>query len=139
LPGGTDPDNRREFPGGWVGDRHDAFTPAGRSAEEENVYAHVKKLLALRKQIEPLRKGKTVKLMAGTDACAFARVTRDNFAVTVCNNAGRRQLLEIPLAGIGQPNIPALTDRLTGLGTVRISQNKLILMVAPRSAAILTP
>ena len=29
MPGGRDPDNRRDFPGGWRGDARDAFTPGG--------------------------------------------------------------------------------------------------------------
>ena len=32
LPGGGDPDNRRDFPGGWAGDPRNAFDPSGRHA-----------------------------------------------------------------------------------------------------------
>ena len=33
MPGGEDPDNRHDFPGGFAGDAHNAFTKAGRTAE----------------------------------------------------------------------------------------------------------
>lgn len=31
MPGGADPDNRRDFPGGWPGDPRDAFLAKGRT------------------------------------------------------------------------------------------------------------
>ena len=34
MPGGNDPDNRRDFPGGWKGDAKNAFTAEGRSPEQ---------------------------------------------------------------------------------------------------------
>ncbi len=48
LPGGNDPDNRRDFPGGWLGDARDAFLSSGRTAGEQAVFAHVQALLKLR-------------------------------------------------------------------------------------------
>ncbi len=32
MQGGNDPDNRRDFPGGWAGDAHNAFEASGRTA-----------------------------------------------------------------------------------------------------------
>lgn len=55
MPGGGDPDNRRDFPGGWSGDKHDAFAAGGRSKEEQEVWAHVQKLLQLRAARADLR------------------------------------------------------------------------------------
>ena len=41
MPGGEDPDNRHDFPGGFPGDQNDAFTSAGRTPEQQDVFAHV--------------------------------------------------------------------------------------------------
>src|SRR5258708_9728735 len=35
MRGGDDPDNRRDFPGGFPADAHNAFEAAGRTPEEE--------------------------------------------------------------------------------------------------------
>jgi glycosidase len=58
MPGGGDPDNRRDFPGGFPGDLRDAFTSSGRTSEQQEVFAHVQSLLALRKAHPTLRTGK---------------------------------------------------------------------------------
>ena len=57
MPGGEDPDNRRDFPGGFPGYQHNAFTQAGRTSEEQDVYSHVKGLLQLRREHPALRVG----------------------------------------------------------------------------------
>ena len=46
MPGGDDPDNRRDFPGGFPGDPTNAFTSAGRTAEQQDVFAYLQSLLA---------------------------------------------------------------------------------------------
>jgi glycosidase len=73
LPGGNDPDNRRDFPGGWRGDARDAFTPAGRTADQQAVFGHLQKLLALRKQRPELRGARTEHLFIDDQAFVYAR------------------------------------------------------------------
>jgi neopullulanase len=58
MPGGGDPDNRRDFPGGFPGDLCDAFTSSRRTSEQQEVFAHVRTLLALSKAHPSLRTGK---------------------------------------------------------------------------------
>src|SRR5215813_10430529 len=36
MTGGGDPDNRHDFPGGWAGDRQNAFTEEGRTTEQQH-------------------------------------------------------------------------------------------------------
>ena len=42
LPGGGDPDNRRDFPGGWLGDAQNAFTREGRTREQKELFGYVR-------------------------------------------------------------------------------------------------
>src|SRR5262249_21019948 len=56
MSGGGDPDNRRDFPGGFPGDSRNAFTREGRNAQEQEVFHHVQKLAALRARLVPLRR-----------------------------------------------------------------------------------
>ena len=44
MPGGGDPDNRRDFPGGFAGDARNAFTNEGRTVVQNDVFNHVRRL-----------------------------------------------------------------------------------------------
>jgi len=73
LPGGGDPDNRRDFPGGWPADPRNAFEPSGRSAAEQDVWAHVQKLTRLRAQRADLRGASTENLHVGEQSWVYRR------------------------------------------------------------------
>ncbi|MDQ2745949.1 MAG: alpha-amylase family glycosyl hydrolase [Acidobacteriota bacterium] len=73
MRGGGDPDNRKDFPGGFAGDKQNAFTEKGRTAEESDVWNHVAKLGALRKELKPLRDGNTMFLLDEEQQMAYAR------------------------------------------------------------------
>src|SRR5262249_62093047 len=51
MAGAGDPDNRRDFPGGFPGDPRDAFKPATRAADQQSAFAHLKRLTQLRAQL----------------------------------------------------------------------------------------
>lgn len=57
MPGGDDPDNRHDFPGGFPGDTRNAFTDTGRTADEQKIFSHVRSLLHLRQERPALRWG----------------------------------------------------------------------------------
>jgi neopullulanase len=97
LPGGNDPDNRRDFPGGWPGDSHNAFTDAGRTATEQRLVNHVRKLTAMRAQHECLRRGHTVHLYTGEQVFAYARIFRNDQLVIVLNNSTSPVHVSIPV------------------------------------------
>lgn len=48
MTGGPDPNNRHDFPGGFPGDKHDAFTAAGRTPVQNEVHNWVEGLLHFR-------------------------------------------------------------------------------------------
>ncbi|MCA1640096.1 MAG: cyclomaltodextrinase N-terminal domain-containing protein [Acidobacteria bacterium] len=60
MPGGGDPDNRRDFPGGFPNDKRNAFTASGRTPEENDVWNHLATLGKLRLELEPLRRGRSL-------------------------------------------------------------------------------
>lgn len=91
LPGGNDPDNRRDFPGGWRADARNAFDAAGRTAEQQDVFAHVQKLLALRAQRPDLRGTKTAGLFIGEQAFVYRR----GASVIALNNATTPVTVEV--------------------------------------------
>ncbi|HEY7566639.1 MAG TPA: alpha-amylase family glycosyl hydrolase [Gemmatimonadaceae bacterium] len=73
LPGGNDPDNRRDFPGGWPNDARNAFTTSGRNASEQSVWTHVQKLLQLRAERSELRGAATEHLEVGDQTYVYRR------------------------------------------------------------------
>jgi neopullulanase len=73
MPGGKDPDDRRDFPGGFAADAHNAFTKAGRTAAEEDVFSWISGLLALRARHPALQSGLEQNLFADQDLFAFVR------------------------------------------------------------------
>lgn len=49
---------REDFPGGWTGDTRSAFTAAGRTAEENEIFGYTKRLLTFRKAHPELQTGR---------------------------------------------------------------------------------
>jgi hypothetical protein len=58
MPGGRDPDNRHDFPGGWPSDPKNAFTAEGRTPEQQDVFTYVQTLLRLRHEHPALQGGR---------------------------------------------------------------------------------
>jgi glycosidase len=73
MTGGDDPDNRHDFPGGFPGDQHNAFTPGGRTLEEQEIFAHVQSLLKLRQEHPALRRGVQKHVVVADKYYAFTR------------------------------------------------------------------
>ena len=97
MPGGNDPDNRRDFPGGFSGDPHDAFTASGRTAEQQDVFAYVQTLLTLRKNHSALRTGKQWHIGWDATYYAFLRESPEEKLLIVYNNAPKTVALNIPV------------------------------------------
>jgi neopullulanase len=97
MSGGDDPDNRRDFPGGFPGDPRNAFTPAGRTPEQEDVFAYVQSLLALRKNHAALRIGKQWHIGWNETYYAFLRELPEEKLLVIYNNAPKTVELNIPV------------------------------------------
>jgi neopullulanase len=97
MPGGDDPDNRRDFPGGFPGDPLNAFTASGRTPEQQDVFAQVQSLLALRKAHAALRTGKQWHIGWDDNYYAFLRDLPEEKLLVVYNNAAKTLELNIPL------------------------------------------
>jgi len=139
MPGGGDPDNRRDFPGGFPGDSRNAFTAAGRTSSENDVWNHLAKLGALRKELEPLRRGRTLDLYDGEQQMAFARLTEKEAVIVVFNNDVRETTISFDLSVVKPvPRNGILNDRLSNLKEVRIKNGNADFLLPPRSAGIYT-
>jgi glycosidase len=137
MPGGGDPDNRRDFPGGWPEDKRNAFERSGRTADEERIHSRVRTLTTLRRESEALRRGKLVQLRNETDTCAYARLTDDSGVVAAFNNSDKSQSFSIKLEGALAAR-GELFDRLADNQPVVVENNQIKLTLPARTAAVLT-
>jgi glycosidase len=138
LQGGGDPDNRRDFPGGFAGDEHNAFTEQGRRADEREVFNHLHRVVKLRQELEPLRRGKLVTLGFSDDDYSFARTSNTGTVIVVFNNAAKSSQIEIDLTPLSIADGKTLTDRLSISADVQIADNKIKVNLPARSASIFT-
>jgi len=105
MPGGDDPDNRRDFPGGFPGDSRSVFTAEGRATDEQKVYVQVRNLLHLRQQHPALRRGRYVHIFSDEHTLVYVRDFRESQVdkatqhrerlLMVMNNAGESRTVEI--------------------------------------------
>jgi glycosidase len=92
LQGAGDPDNRRDFPGGWREDARNAFEPSGRDAREQRIFSHVQALLALRRTRPELRTVTTEHLVVEEQQYVYRRGS----TVVVINNAEAPATVKVP-------------------------------------------
>lgn len=136
MPGGGDPDNRRDFPGGWAEDPRNAFSPAGRTPEEQAVFDRVRTLAHLRAELPALRRGRHVSLAAGDQTYAFARVGAGAPVVVAMNNGTAPAELDLPAGPAGLAEGATLADRLGAAPPVRVHGGRIRMTLPARSALI---
>ncbi len=137
LPGGGDPDNRRDFPGGFPHDARNAFEKNGRTSEQQDVFEHVKRLARIRAELEPLRRGRQINLYYTEQQFAFARVTERGAAVVAFNNDTKPATLDIPSEAARFEDGTQLIDRLGVAGDARVENGIVKINLPARSASIL--
>jgi neopullulanase len=97
LRGGDDPDNRRDFPGGWPGDEHSAFLH--RTADEETMFQHLRKLAHVRRTVSALARGVTKNLLVSDRQWAFERIAGDSDVLVVINQSDKPATLSLAVDG----------------------------------------
>jgi len=137
MPGGDDPDNRRDFPGGWPGDARNAFEASGRTADENRLFDRVRRLADLRRQSDAMRHGKVIDLLATDRAYAFARVAGSDCVIAIFHEGSSDETLRIAVAGVGLPDGVWLSDVLGGIPPIQASKGTIDVRLPKRTAAVL--
>lgn len=135
LPGGDDPDNRHDFPGGFPGDPSNAFTAAGRTPEQQDVFNYVHSLLSFRKAHPALRTGKQWHIGWDDGYYAFLRELPDEKLLVVYNNASAPRSLEIPVGDTPLENAHQL-QLLFGDSPAELKDRAVRISLPPRTIAI---
>jgi len=98
MPGGSDPDNRRDFPGGWKEDSANSFTREGRSGEQQEIFSYAQTLLRLRREQDALRSGRLWHLFSDESSYVFLRQAEQENLVVAFNNSSQARSIEVPLS-----------------------------------------
>jgi neopullulanase len=136
MEGGDDPDNRRDFPGGFPGDGIDAFHD--RNAKQNSVFQHQKLLGRLRAESEPLRRGELMNLLTTEHQYVYARNTATASVIVAFNNDTKSATVEFSVADTRIPNGATLVDRLGSVRESRVANRAVKFEIPARSSAILT-
>ncbi len=114
LAGGGDPDNRRDFPGGWSGDARNAFTAAGRTPQQEAVWSHVQRLLQLRASRPDLYLARTENLAVEDQQLVYRR----GRTVVALNNDTKPAEVRLAATTLPAVALGSCTSRRDGSTTV---------------------
>ncbi len=137
MPGGGDPDNRRDFPGGFPGDERNAFTREGRTAAENDVFFHLWRLGRLRSNLVALRRGSLLQLYDDEQQTAFARLYGRQVVVVAFNNDAKPATFDIDVRAAGMSD-GAYAEELveTGRGGLWVKDGRLTVTLPARSARL---
>ena len=135
MAGGDDPDNRRDFPGGFPADGIDAFHT--RNANQQSVFAHQRLLGQLRAELEPLRRGSLINLVATEHQYVYARGTASLSVIVAFNNDQKPATVEFSVAETKLSNGASLVDRLGNVKDVRVTNGMIKFELPARTSAIL--
>jgi glycosidase len=139
MPGGGDPDNRRDFPGGFPGDERNAFTKSGRTTAENDVFEHLKRLATLRAELPALRRGSLVQIYDEEQQTVFARVLGGQTVFVAINNDTKPAVVEFNYAAAGVESGAHTAEAVHALGDdVGVSvKSGAVRLTFPRRGAII--
>ncbi len=137
MEGPDEPATRGDFPGGFPGDKRNAFTAAGRTKEEQELFEYIRRLTTFRRELEPLRNGKLVNLYVAEQQYAYARTTKTGVVVVVFNNDNSTAEIEFDVSPVSLSNGVSLNDRLGVINDATIRDHRLRVTLPKRSVSIL--
>ena len=141
MRGAGDPDNRRDFPGGFPGDPRDAFTKEGRTAEENDVFNHLRLLARRRAELAPLRRGTLRHVYDEEQQTVFARTHAGETVFLAFNNDTKPATVVFRFSDAGLPadGRGATTQHHFGYAVEpRVSGDEVRLVMPPRSFHMLS-
>ena len=90
----TDAEVRRNFPGGFPGDKDNAFTEKGRSPREQEAFAYVSKLAQYRKRTPALYSGKLTQYVPQEGVYVYFRHNNDKTVMVATNSSNNEMTVK---------------------------------------------
>ena len=136
MEGGDDPDNRRDFPGGWTNDARSAFEQRGRTEREERMFRWTRDWLRLRREHASLRHGRLIDLAFDEDSYAFARQTASETIILAFNRAAKPKRIDAPAAFAEIADGAELVPLLSAKERLKIERGAITFEVPARTAVV---
>lgn len=137
MEGGDEPTTRGDFPGGFRGDKRNAFSAGGRTKDEQELFEFIRRVTTLRRDLEPLQSGALVNLYVAEQQYAYARTLRNDAVVIVFNNDNNAAEFNFDVARAGLKDGTVMHDRLGIIRDVTVRDGQMRINLPPRSVAIL--
>jgi len=121
----TDAEVRRDFPGGWPGDKEDKFTPAGRTARENEAFDFVKKLATYRRTHAALHSGKLMQYLPENGLYVYFRYDASGTVMVASNTSDKPATLPTArfserMAGFSKARNVLTGEGLSSLSTLQL-------------------
>ena len=91
----TDGNVRKDFPGGFAGDEHNAFTKEGRTHMEQQMFSWLSRLLHWRKGNPLITKGKQIQFIPYNGIYVIARQYGSRTSLTILNGTTKPAEMEV--------------------------------------------
>lgn len=80
-----DGNDRKDFPGGWPGDPHDAFKKSGRTPLQNEIFDYVRKLIHFRDNNPVFAKGRLMQFVPQNDTYVYFRYNKKETIMVIMN------------------------------------------------------
>ncbi len=109
-----DGDIRRDFPGGWTGDKQNAFDQKTRTKTQEEYHSFTKKILNWRKNKKVIHNGKTLHFIPANNVYVYFRINDTESVMVIINNSPESQTFELSRFEEGLKNYSLGKDIISG-------------------------
>jgi glycosidase len=133
MEGGEDPDNRRDFPGGFPADSRSAFKAEQRKPAEQRMFDWTRSWIRLRAEHSAIRAGRLIDLFADDDCYVFARQDQRETVLIAFNRSAQEKNVDIPAKSIGLRDGTNLASLIGSAGVGTVSKGRVTLTLPTRT------
>lgn len=121
----SDAEVRRDFPGGWPGDKEDKFTSAGRSEAENDAFNYVRTLATYRRDHPVLHSGKLMQYLPEDGLYVYFRYDATGTVMVASNTSDKEASLPTArfaerMAGFGKARNVMTGEALADISTLKL-------------------
>jgi len=126
-------DIRRDFPGGWASDKHNAFSPEGRNKKQTEMWDYTSKILNWRKTATAVHNGKLTHFIPDNEVYVYFRYNQQQTVMVILNNGYQPKALDMARFNEFLSDKKSGIDIITGKAVEDLSK----IQLSPRSAMII--
>jgi glycosidase len=138
MEGKDDPDNRRDFPGGFPNgpnpDSRNAFKPEGRKPQEQQMFNWTRSWIRLRREHAAIRSGRLIDLFYDDESYVFARQHGNETVIIAINRQHQPKQVTIPAGSIGLKDGTTLRSVIGTEASSRVSNGEAMLNLPAQTA-----